>query len=189
MERQESSIIDRDSVNIDKDPNFDSELADSPIVTSLTIPHPQASGSVRAHVASLRKIQKQEQVIKKHQQKIQELEFAITIQDAHTLNIKQSEKISLTPSQSPNPIETPGPHRLQLKPERPEDIAYTSRVKTEEQKGAEAAIGNDEPTSERGETEMMNIFCSLTKVLKDNNQYLQSSVVTDTTKFNGLDTQ
>jgi hypothetical protein len=133
MERQESSIIDRDSVNIDKDPNFDSELVDS-IVTSLTTPHPQASGSVRAHVASLRKIQKHEQVIKQHQQKIQELEFAIAIQDAHTLTITQSEEISLTPSQPPNPIETPGPHRLQLKPERPEDIAY--RVKIEKQKNA-----------------------------------------------------
>ncbi len=138
MERQESSIIDRDSVNIDKDPNFDSELVDSPIVTSLTTPHPQASGFVRAHVASLRKIQEQEQQIKKHQRRIQELEFAIAIQDAHTLNIKQSEKIPLTPSQPPNPIETPGPHRFQLKPERPEDIAY--RVKIEEQKNAEAAM-------------------------------------------------
>jgi len=187
MERQESSIIDRDSVNIDKVPNFDSELADSPIVTSLTTPHPQSSGSVRTSVASLRKIQEQEQVIQQHQRKIQELEFALAIQDAHTLPIRQSEKNSLTPSQSPNPIETPGPHRLQLKPERPEDIAY--RVKIEEQKNAEAAIGNEEPTSERGETEMMNIFRSLTKVLKDNNQHLQSSDVTDPTKFNGLDTQ
>ncbi len=109
MERQESSIIDRDSVNIDKDPNFDSELVKSPIVTSLTTPHPQASGSVRAHVASLRKIQEQEQEIKKQQRKIQELEFSIAIQDAHTQNIKASEKIPHTPSA---PTETPGPHRL-----------------------------------------------------------------------------
>jgi hypothetical protein len=187
MERQESSIIDRDSVNIDQDPNFDSELVDPPIVTSLTTPHPQASGSIRAHVASLRKIQEQEQVIKQHQRKIQELEFAIAIQDAHTLTITQSEKISLTPSQPPNPIETPGPHRLQLKPECPEDIA--NRVKIEKQKNAEAAIGNEEPTSTSGKTEMMNIFRSLTKVLKDNNQHLQSSDVTDPTKFNGFDTQ
>jgi hypothetical protein len=74
-----------------------------------------------------------------------------------------------------------------LKPERLEDIAY--RIEIEEQKNAEEAMGNEELTSDRGETEMMNIFRSLTKVLKDNNQHLQSSDVTDPTKFNGLDTQ
>ena len=37
------------------------------------------------------------------------------------------------------------------------------------------------------EKEIMNIFQALTKVLKDNNQHLQSSDVTDPTKFNGLD--
>jgi hypothetical protein len=73
MERQESSIIDRDSVNIDEEPNFESELVDSPIVTSLTTPFPQASGSIRAHVASLRKIQDQDQEIKRQLRKIQEL--------------------------------------------------------------------------------------------------------------------
>ncbi len=58
----------------------------------------------------------------------------------------------------------------------------------EEQKCAEAAMDNEEPTSESGETAMMNIFRSLTKVLKDNNQHLQSSDVTEPTKFSGLDT-
>jgi hypothetical protein len=45
--------------------------------------------------------------------------------------------------------------------------------------------------SEAGSTEeaMLNIFQALTKVLKDNNQHLQSSDVTDPTKFNGLDTR
>ncbi len=107
MERQESSIIDRDSVNIDKDPNFDSELVDSPIVTSLTTPQPQSSGCVRTHVASLRKIQEQEQVIQKHQRKIQELEFAIAVQDAHTLTIRQSEKSSLAPLSTTEPYRNP----------------------------------------------------------------------------------
>ena len=65
MERQESSTIDRDSIdhidtNTNRDPNFDSDIVDSPVVTSLTTPYPQASGSVRNQVASLRKIQEQE---------------------------------------------------------------------------------------------------------------------------------
>ncbi len=110
MERQESSHIDRDSIdhfdrNTNRDPNFDSDIIESsPVVTFLTTPYPQASGSIRNQVASLRKIQEQEQEIKKQQRKIQELEFSIAIQDAHTQNIKASDKIPNTPSA---PTETP----------------------------------------------------------------------------------
>ena len=193
MERQQSSSnIDRDSIvqlesNTNTDPNFDSDTVESPIVTSLNTPYPQPSGSVRTTVHTLRKLQEQEQEIKKQQRRIQELEFSIAIQNAHTLNIKQGEQIPRSPSIPPVPTETPGPHRLQLKPERPEDVAY--RAKIEEQKNAEAAMGQQESPPDSPDKAMMNIFQALTKVLKDNNQHLQSSDVTDPTKFNGLDTQ
>jgi hypothetical protein len=134
----------------------------------------------------MRKIQEQEKEIKKQQRRIQELEFSIAIQNAQTLNIKQGEKIPLSPSTSPVPTETPGPHRLQLKPERSKDVAY--RAKIEEQKSAEAAMGQQESPPDTPDKAMMNIFQALTKVLKDNNQHLQSSDVTDPTKFNELDT-
>ena len=121
METQESSSIDRES--IDGETNFDS-VVDSPIVT-LTTPYPQASGSVRGTVTQIRKIQEQEQELKKQQRRIQELEFSIAIHDAHTQNMRDCEKIQTTPSLPPVPtVETPGPHRLHLKPERPEDVAY-----------------------------------------------------------------
>ena len=185
METQESSSI---TESINREPNVDFESVDSPIVTSLTTPYPQASGSVRGTVNSLRKIQEQEQELKKQQRRIQELEFSIAIHEAHTQNIQQGAQIPLTPSLPPVPtVETPGPHRLQLKPERPEDVAY--RAKIEEQKNAEAVMEQGESPPDTPEKEMMNIFQALTKVLKDNNQHLQSSDVTDPTKFNGLDTQ
>jgi hypothetical protein len=103
--------------------------------------------------------------------------------------MKDCEKIPLTPSIPPVPatVETPGPHRLHLKPERPEDVAY--RAKIAEQKNAEAVMEQGESPPDTPEKEMMNIFQALTKVLKDNNQHLQSSDVTDPTKFTGLDTQ
>ena len=85
------------------------------------------------------KLQEQEREIKAQQRKIQELTFTLAIQDAHTQNIKASGSIPLTPSPPPLTTETPGPHRLQLKPERPEDIAY--RAKLEKQKSAEKAMG------------------------------------------------
>ncbi len=45
---------------------------------------------------------------------------------------------------------------------------------------------HDSPASNEA---LLTVFQSLTKVLKDNNQHLQSSDVTEATKFNGLDTQ
>jgi hypothetical protein len=185
-EQQVSSSIDIDSLDTtvrDRDPNFDSNNIESPLVT-LTTPFPQST--IRTHAATLRKLQEQEREIKAQQRKIQELTFTIAIQDAHTQNVKASETISRTPSAPPALTETPGPHRLQMKPERPEDVAY--RAKLEEQKSAEKAMGEQDENLANPDS-MLTIFQSLTKVLKDNNQHLQSSDVTEPTKFNGLDTQ
>ena len=131
-DKQESSSID----NVNRDPNIDSDIIESPTVT-LTTPFPQST--VRSHAATLRKLQEQEREIKAQQRKIQELTFTIAIQDAHTQNVKASEAIPRTPSAPPALTETPGPHRLQTKPERPEDAAY--RAKLEEQESAEKAMG------------------------------------------------
>ena len=179
---ESSSINTENKGNIDRDPNFDSDS--SPIVTSLTTPFPQSA--IRGHAATLRKLQEQEREIKAQQRKIQELTFTIAIQDAHTENKKASDQISRTPSAPPALTETPGPHRLQTKPERPEDIAF--RAKLEEQENAEKAMGQHEQPLKTQDA-LLSVFQSLTKVLKDNNQHLQSSDVTEPTKFNGLDTQ
>ncbi len=71
-----------------------------------------------------------------------------------------------------------------MKPERPEDIAY--RAKLVEQQHAEEAMGQIDTTA--SQDALLSVFQSLTKVLKDNNQHLQSNDVTEPTKFNGLDT-
>jgi hypothetical protein len=127
-EHKESSSINTEANkgNIDKEANFDSELVDSPIVTSLTTPYPQSA--IRTHAATLRKLQEQESEIKAQQRRIEELTITIAIQDAHTENRKASDQISRTPSAPPALTETPEPHRLQLKPERPEDVAYRQKL-------------------------------------------------------------
>jgi hypothetical protein len=91
-----------------------------------------------------------------------------------------------TPSAPAALTETPGPHRLQTKPERPEDIVF--RAKLEEQENAEKAMGQHEQPLETQDA-LLSVFQSLTKILKDNSQHLQSSDVTELTKFNGLATQ
>ena len=178
---------DKESSSTNTEPHFEPDNVESPIVT-LTTPFPQSA--IRTHAATLRKLQEAEKELKAQQRKIQELTFNIEIQDAHLENLRHAATISRDPSVPPATTattETPGPHRLQLKPERPEDIAY--KEKLEAQESAEKAMGTQESEAGSKEDEMMTIFRSLTKVLKDNNQHLQSSDVTDPTKFNGLDTQ
>jgi hypothetical protein len=143
---------------------------------------------VKTHVDTLKRIKVQEQEIRQQQRQIEDLNFELSIKEAHIQNIRNEETIPRTPSLPPAlaASETPGSHRLQLKPERPEDIAYKAKL-VEQQQHAEEAMGqHDSPPSNKA---LLSVFQSLTKVLKDNNQHLQSSDVTEPTKFNGLDTQ
>ena len=72
-------------------------------------------------------------------------------------------------AQSPEPrfpAETPGPHRLQHRPERPEDMAY--RQQQRDQQEAEQDTAMQQSTS--SQDDIVNVFKSLTKVLSDNNK-------------------
>jgi hypothetical protein len=187
-DKQESSSIDVSIVdNIERNTDRDN-ITEIPFVDAMTTPFPPHS--IRASVATLKKLKDQEREIKEQQRQIQELHSDLSIKEAQVLNLKHAETISRTPSRPPATTiltETPGPHRLQTKPERPEDIAF--RAKLEEQESAEKAMGQHEPTMATQDEALLSVFQSLTKVLKDNNQHLQSSDVTEPTKFNGLDTQ
>ena len=186
-ERQESSSVETNTAdnikrNIDRD-----NITALPFVEAMTTPF--QTPSIRASVATLKKLKEQEREIKEHQRQIQELHFDLSIKEAQVLNLQHAATITRTPSLPPATTvltETPGPHRLQTKPERPEDIAY--RAKLEEQVNAEKAMGQQEHPMDSPDA-LLSVFQSLTKVLKDNNQHLQSSDVTEPTKFNGLDTQ
>jgi hypothetical protein len=79
--------------------------------------------------------------------------------------------------------ESPGPHRLQPRPERPQDVAY--RQQQLDQAQAEQQTSSTRDTNSRDE--MMNVFKSLTKVLSDNNKQLHSNDVSDPLKLNGQD--
>jgi hypothetical protein len=87
---------------------------------------------------------------------------------------------------SPEPrlrAETPGPHRLQPRPERPADVAYPQQQ--EQQQAAE----NERTAQHASSTQddILTVFKSLTKVLSDTNKQLHSNDVSDPTTFNGLD--
>jgi hypothetical protein len=169
MERKESSSSVDNTDRDDKEDNID-------IVTAMTTPFQPTT--IKVHASSLRKIKEQEEWIKAQQKQIEELTLNLTIKDSRIENLQRHETISRLPSlpTATNGFpETPEPHRLLPKPERPEDVAY--RAKIEEQESAEKAMGQQEKSPDSQEA-LLSVFQSLTKVLKDNNQHLQSSDVT-----------
>ena len=150
-----------------------------PFVTALTTPFPQTS--VGPHAETLRKIKEREKDIQRYKRQIQELDFAIAIQESYKLNMDKSDLIPRTSSAPPpaaehldeeilsaqeqeikqqeaqiqslmqslatkrqdyankqqvtspalrRTVETPGPHRLQPRPERPVDIMVKLPKKT-----------------------------------------------------------
>ena len=230
-EQQHGHSSDNIARNFDNT-NFDRE---QPLVTAMTtlfIRNP-----ARDTAETLRKIDAMNNDIQHYKRQIQELDFAIAIQESYKLNIDHSDHL-LHSSSAPNaaldpldavslkdiqareteilrqeeeihalvqslamkkrdlttrqhakspeprlPAETPGPHRLQLRPERPADVAY--RQQQEQQQAAENERTPQQASSTQDD--ILAVFKSLTKVLSDNNKQLHSNDVTDPLKFTGLD--
>jgi hypothetical protein len=78
------------------------------------------------------------------------------------------------------PIETPGPHRLLPRADRPEDLAFWQKLREQQQA---------EQESDSPQDEMINVFKSLTKVLSDNNKHLNPNDVSEPPNFFGFDSQ
>ena len=69
----------KSSDNIDNIDNIDN--TELPFVTALTTPFPQTS--VGPHAETLRKIKEREKDIQRYKRQIQELDFAIAIQESY----------------------------------------------------------------------------------------------------------
>jgi len=95
---------------------------DVPTVDALTTPattHP----AIRRQAETLRKLQQQEKAIADQQAHIQDMVTALKIQQQDYM--QQAFPNLMNPPISLN--ETPGPHRLQHRPARPEDLEYQQR--------------------------------------------------------------
>ena len=82
------------------------------------------------------------------------------------------------------PLETPGPHRLQAKTPRPEDLLYQHKL--QQQATAENVLAQHSPASKYHSDpnqNLVDVFKQLTRVMKDNN----TSDATDPVQFNGSD--
>ncbi len=94
MEKQQEQSSD----NID---NIDSTAM--PFVTALTTPFTQTS--VGPHAATLSKIKERKRDIQRYKRQIQELDFAIAIQESYKINMDQSDLIPRTSSAPPPAVE------------------------------------------------------------------------------------
>jgi hypothetical protein len=70
------------------------------------------------------------------------------------------------------PLETPGPHRLQAKTPRPEDLLYQQKIQQQETaenklaKQTTASTNNSDPSQN-----LVDVFKQLTRVVKENSTY------------------
>jgi hypothetical protein len=95
MDKEESSsIIDSFEDNMD---TIREEKLD--IVTALTTSLQQ--NVMKKHAETLKRLKTQEKEIREQQRQIDELNFELSIKEAHMQNIKNEAKIPYTPSQPP----------------------------------------------------------------------------------------
>ncbi len=144
----------------------------------------QGQAAIHRHAATIRKLKEQEQEIETQQNKIQAMLAHLELQRQEYMH----REFSLPP---PRPLipETPGPHRLQQKADRPEDVAYKNLQEEQQQAEQQQAEAQQNTGPNSPEKALMSVFLSLTKVLSDNNKPLHSSDVTEPAKFNGSDSQ
>jgi hypothetical protein len=82
------------------------------------------------------------------------------------------------------PLETPGPHRLQAKTSRPEDLLYQHKLEQQETAENELAQKTTASTNNHDPNQnLVDVFKQLTRVMKENN----TSDATDRGQFSGSD--
>jgi hypothetical protein len=139
------------SLDLDLDLLVDEPKADLPSVSALMTPAQRSQ-------ANIQHLQATEQTL---QQKLRDLEFELSIVEAHIENRRQDGNIPIGPSAPPSVPESPGPHCLQPKPERPADIAY--KQKLEQQRHAESVLNDSTDDSTTSPDQLLTIFKCLPK--------------------------
>ncbi len=178
------------SSNIDIDQRTDALREhddDVPTVDALTTPvvtHP----AVRCQAETLRKLKAQEKEIAEQQAHLQDM--------VQALNSQREEYMQTAfPKLANNPIsltETPGPHPLQHRPVRPEDLEYQQRQSEQQRQEQQQHPNSNDHNAEidiNNPNHVLHIFKSLTKVIANNNKHLHSGDISEPTPFNGADSK
>jgi hypothetical protein len=156
-----------------------------PFVTpQLTTTADKGQAAIQRHAATIRKLKEQEYEIAQQHERLQHMIDALESRRQDYMEIE----FNLPPPRFTS-TETPGPHRLLPKAERPADLAYKQQQVEQQQAEQLQAEAQQDPGPDTLEKALMTVFQSLTKVLSDNNKHLHSSDVTEPAKFDGQDSQ
>ena len=140
---------------------------------------------------ALKKIKDQQTLIKQLQRQLEHTCEALHDSEQHKAELNDLLSATLTspgpsrplepPGTQTRPLETPGPHRLQERAQRPEDLEYQERLRQQNtQENQQHATQPDQHGNDRNMLEFMK---QLAKAMKDTN----TSDLTEPTKFSGAD--
>jgi hypothetical protein len=128
------------------------ESDDAPIIDGLSQSGDQRTPSGQdlkpITTEALRKIRAQREMIRKLQRQLQRSTEALTESEQTNVELTDTLHAALTCPETRRALETPGPHRLQERAPRPEDIAYQERLqKQSEQEQAQQAHAQPDPST------------------------------------------
>ena len=111
---------------------------DAPIIDGLPSSSdnrtPSGQESKTISTDALRKIQKQREQIRKLQRQLQRSTEALYDSEQNTVELQDTLQATLNSPVIQRALETPGPHRLQERAQRPEDIAYQERLQQQSER-------------------------------------------------------
>jgi hypothetical protein len=128
---------------------------------------------------ALRKIKMQREQIRKLQRQLQRSTEALQDSEQNNVALHDTLQATLNSPVLQRALETPGPHRLQERAQRPEDIAYQERLQqqSEREQAQQEHAQQDNVTNQP--QMMLELEKQLAKAMKDTN----TSDITEPSKF------
>ena len=130
---------------------------------------------------ALKKIRDQQTLIKQLQRQLEQTSDALTDSENNKAELHELLQATLIPSPQTSPLETPGPHRLQERAQRPEDTEYQERLRQQTTQEHQQQAAQPDPSDQ--DRNMLQFMTQLAKAMKDTN----TSDLTEPSKFSGAD--
>jgi hypothetical protein len=153
------------------EPNDLHDHEDAPIIDGLSSSSdnrtPSGPESKTISTDALRKIQKQREQIRKLQRQLQRSTEALYDSGQHTVEFQDTLHATLNSPVIQRALETPGPHRLQERAQRPEDIAYQERLQQQSEREHAQQEQAQHDTATNQPKMMLELVKQLAKAMKD----------------------
>ena len=125
---------------------------------------------------ALKKIRDQQALIKQLQRQLEQTSEALQDSEHNKAEINDLLHATLNSPGPTRPLETPGPHRLQERAQRPEDIEYQNKLRQQ-------TTQENQQHAAQPDHNLLKFMKQLAKAMKDTN----TSDLTEPSKFSGAD--